>query len=175
MSPRPPNLFTAGGRPDKRNARQHEQAAASFTNGRLQSEQQNYLERTGLWLRLERQCCRSDEGRRGPGWIPPRWRGRHCGVSVVTAQVPSQLKGIQNVAEQNLDKGQAFACQTRRKKACKVGENPLASGTRRDQAGRGPRPAAATLRCIDRRHDEGNRLAAAFRARLPHRRGQEAP
>src|SRR3989442_13651812 len=74
----------------------------------LVSEQQNDPERTGLPLRLERQCCDTDKGRPGPGWIPPRWRCRHCGVSVVTAQVPSQLKGIQNVAEQNLDKSQAF-------------------------------------------------------------------
>ena len=33
--------------------------------------------------------------------IPPRWQYRHCGASVVTAHMPSQPKGSQNVAPQH--------------------------------------------------------------------------
>ena len=43
-------------------------------------------ERTGLPLRMERHCRHADRDRLVPIWIPARWRNRHCGVSVVTAQ-----------------------------------------------------------------------------------------
>jgi len=37
----------------------------------------------------------------GPSWIPPRWRCRHCGASVVTALDAVATERIQNVAQQN--------------------------------------------------------------------------
>jgi hypothetical protein len=41
-------------------------------------------------------------GPRGPSWIPPRWRCRHCGASVVTAlDAVATEKGSPNVAPQN--------------------------------------------------------------------------
>ena len=45
----------------------------------------------------------------GPMRILPRRLGCHCGVSVVTAQVPSQTERIQDVAEQNPKEDQACA------------------------------------------------------------------
>jgi hypothetical protein len=50
-------------------------------------------ETTGLRLQTERQCRHVDAGLLASSRIPPRWRYRHCGASVVTARVPSQPKG----------------------------------------------------------------------------------
>ena len=57
-------------------------------------------ERTGLRSRTERQC-RSHLRPLGPSWIPPRWRCRHCGASVVTALDAVATERIRNVAQQN--------------------------------------------------------------------------
>ena len=68
-----------------------------------------------------------DEGLLAPSGIPPRWRCRHCGASVVTAPVPSQPKGSQNVAQQNPHQDQDRAAPRRANKPAKPEETPSGS------------------------------------------------
>src|ERR1019366_8050983 len=63
-------------------------------------------------------------------------------------------------------KDQVCACQEPREKACEAWEHSLGFDPRRDQAGGRPRRAQTAQGCNDRRHHEGDWLAAALGPRL---------
>src|SRR5580704_13097205 len=75
-------------------------------------------------------------------------------------------KGSSNVAQQNPHKDQACARQEPRDTACEAFEHLLGFDPRRDQAGGRARPTQTAQGDNDRRHHEGDGLAAALGPRL---------
>src|ERR1700730_14433045 len=75
-------------------------------------------------------------------------------------------KGSSNVAQQNPHKDQVCARQEPREQTCEAFEHSLGFDPQRDQAGGRPRPAETAQGDNDRRHHEGDRLAAALGPRL---------
>src|SRR6202045_4251970 len=75
-------------------------------------------------------------------------------------------KGSSNVAQQNPHKDQVCARQEPREQTCEAFEHLLGFDPQRDQAGGRPRPAQTAQGDNDRRHYEGDGLAAALGPRL---------
>src|SRR6202040_1129467 len=75
-------------------------------------------------------------------------------------------KGSSNGAQQNPDKDQVCARQEPREQTCEAFEHSLGFDPQRDQAGGRPGPAQTAQGDNDRRHHEGDGLAAALGPRL---------
>jgi hypothetical protein len=86
-------------------------------------------ETTGLPLPTERQCRHIDAGLLASSRIPPRWRYRHCGASVVTARAPSQTERISKMSHRNTPSKTTVAPAKHAKKSAKL--EKAASGSTR--------------------------------------------
>src|SRR5450631_1146523 len=89
--------------------------------------------------------------------MPPLW-----GFGGDGAWCRCNRKGSANVAQQHPHKDQVGARKKPHEKACEAWERSLGFDPRRDQAGGYPRPAQTAQGYNDRRHHEGDWLAAAL-------------